>query len=354
LHKTFRKSARKVGLPPGTLLHIGNVRSNATTITVLDYDEHSCREIAVRTVEELLSFKSSSTITWIQVSGIHQIDVMEKIGQVFGLHPLTMEDILNTTHRPKLEDHGEYVHIILKMLYYQADDANPEIEQISLIIGSNYVISFLESEKDHFHQLREWIQQGKGRIRKLASDYLAYAIMDIIVDRYFIILEKLGETVEFLEDKLLLDATPDILPEIHALKTEMLFLRKLVWPIREMIGALERGQTALFQESTLIYLRDIYDHTIQVIDTLETYRDIMSGMLDIYLSSINNRLSEVMKVLTIISTIFIPLTFIAGVYGMNFKNMPELEWEWGYPLVLALMLTIGAFMLRYFKRKKWL
>ena len=241
------------------------------------------------------------------------------------------------------------------MLYYDDRNGQIEAEQISLILGQNFVLSFQEGkEGDVFGPLRERLRGGKGRIRKMRTDYLAYSLIDAIVDHYFIILERLGERVEFLEEELVTEPTTKTLKEIHNLKREMIFLRKAVWPLREVISGLERGESSLIQQNTQIYFRDVYDHTIQVIDNIETFRDTVSGMLDIYLSSVSNRLNTVMKVLTIIATIFMPLTFLAGIYGMNFKYMPELEWRWGYPFVWMVMIAIGIVMLIYFRKKKWL
>jgi magnesium transporter len=253
-----------------------------------------------------------------------------------------------------MEDYGDYLYVVVKMLHDKGKTGQVEAEQVSLIIGPNFVFSFQEGEGDVFEPIRERIRNGKGRLRKMGADYLAYSLLDAIVDYYFVILEKLGERVEFLEEELVTNPKTQTLQEIHHLKREMIFLRKAVWPLREVIGALERGESPLIQKGTSLYLRDVYDHTIQAIDTVETFRDMVSGMLDIYLSSVSNRLNAVMKVLTIIATVFMPLTFLAGVYGMNFKYMPELEWRWGYPLVWAVMIGIGGVMLIYFKRKKWL
>jgi magnesium transporter len=265
-----------------------------------------------------------------------------------------LEDILNTDQRPKMEDYGEYIYIVLRDLDYSDKSNEIEGEQISLIVGSNFVFSFQEREGDTFDPIRDRIRNNKGRIRKMGADYLAYALLDSIVDNYFIILERLGEKIEWLEEKLVTDPARETLQTIHHLKRELLFLRKGVWPLREVINSLARGESSLVTEPARVYLRDVYDHTIQTIDTIETYRDMVSGMLDIYLSSVSNRLNSVMKVLTIIATIFMPLTFLAGVYGMNFKFMPELEWRWGYPLVWLIMAGIGVSMLIYFRKKKWL
>ncbi len=354
MRKLIKKRSKKAGLPPGTLVHIGEKKAETPKITIMDYDEAHFQEKEAKTIEECFLFKDKPTVTWINIDGLHQVEILERLGECYGLHPLVLEDILNTDQRPKMEDYGEYLYIVLKMLNYNDQSSEIEAEQISLILGSNFVFSFQEREGDIFNPIRERIRNGKGRIRKMGADYLAYALLDSTVDNYFIILEKLGEEIEFLEEKLVIRATPEILQTIHGLKRDMIFLRKAVWPLREVISALERRESLLIKESTRIYLRDVYDHTIQAIDNIETYRDMVSGMLDIYLSSVSNRLNSVMKVLTIIATIFMPLTFLAGIYGMNFKYMPELEWRWGYPVVWLIMVGIGVFMLLYFRRKKWL
>jgi magnesium transporter len=352
--KLIKRTSKKVGLPPGTLVHIGEKKAEKAKTTIIDYDETRFEEKEAKTIEECLPLKDRPTVTWINVDGLHQVEILEKLGDCFRLHPLVLEDILNTGQRPKVEDFDDYIYITLKM--FHSEDENDEIaeEQVSLILGPSFVISFQEREGDVFDPIRERIRSARGRVRKMGADYLAYALLDSVVDNYFIVLEKLGEKIEFLEEELVASPTTETLQVIHDLKREMVFLRKSVWPLREIISGLERGESALIQESTGIYLRDVYDHTIQVIDTVETFRDIISGMLDIYLSSVSNRMNEVMKVLTIIATIFIPLTLIAGIYGMNFQYMPELGWRWGYPMVWLVMLFIGALMLVYFRRKNWL
>jgi magnesium transporter len=347
MSKDSMKRPAKAGLPPG------EVKAGATKITVLDYDGLHLEEKEAQTAEECFPFRDKPTVTWINVEGLADAAALEKLGERFGLHALIVEDILATDQRPKVEDQGDYLYIVLKMLDYQQEEIIHE--QVSLILGSNFVISFQEGrEGDVFNPIRERIRSGKGRIRKSGADHLAYALLDSIVDSYFAILEKLGEQVEALEEELIADPGPETLEEIHRLKREMLYLRKSLWPLREVISALERGESALIQESTGIYLRDVYDHTIQVIDSIETFRDMLSGMLDIYLSSISNRMNAVMKVLTLIATIFMPLTFLAGVYGMNFKHMPELEWPWAYPVLWLVLALIGITMVVYFKKKKWL
>jgi len=349
-----KRRSKKAGLPPGTPVYVGERKDEKVRISVLDYDEVQYQEKEVKDVEECFPFKDTSTVTWINIDGIHQIDIIEKIGRHFGLHPLIQEDIVNTEQRPKMEDFGSYIYIVLKMIYHDENDGEIKMEQVSLILGENYVISFQEKEGDIFNHVRERLRNGKGRIRKMKADYLAYSLLDTVVDNYFFILEKTGEQIEELEDRVVSQPKPETLQEIHRLKRMMIFLRRSVWPLREVISNLERGESSLIQETSRIYLRDVYDHTIQVIDSVETFRDMLSGMHDTYLSSISNRMNEIMKVLTIIATIFIPLTFIAGIYGMNFKFMPELEWQWGYFAVWLIMVGVAVVMVLFFRRKRWL
>jgi magnesium transporter len=350
----MRRGKQKAGLAPGTLVHVGEKRIEKVKIRIIDYDETQLAEKEVATVEECFPFKDKPTITWINIDGLHDLEVIEKIGKQFGLHPLVLEDIVNTGQRPKLEDFENHVFIVLKMLYYDQEKNELEAEQISLIFGQNFVISFQERVGDIFEPLRERIRKSKGRVRKAGADYLAYALIDSIVDHYFVILEQLGERIEDAEQELATDPAVETLQSIRVFKKEMIFLRKSIWPLREVVNSLERGESSLIHESTLIYLRDVYDHTIQIIDTVESYRDMLSGMLDVYLSSISNRMNEVMKVLTIFAAIFIPLTFVAGVYGMNFDFMPELGWWWGYFAALLVMAIVAAALIVYFKRKRWL
>ncbi len=352
--RMIKKRSEKAGFPPGTLVHIGEEKAKEPKITLIDYDETQFEEKEIKKIEECLHFKDTSTVTWIHVDGLHKVEILEKLGECYGLHPLVLEDILNTDQRPKMEDYGEYIYVVLKRLDY--NDKSKEIitEQISLVLGPNFVFSFTEWGGDVFDPIRKHIRNSKGRIRKTGADYLAYALLDVIVDNYFIVVEKLGERIELLENELVTQPTPKTLQIIHHLKREMIFLRKAVWPLREVISGLERGESSLIKQNVGVYLRDVYDHTVQLIDTIETFRDMVSGMLDIYLSSVSNRLNAVMKVLTIIATIFMPLTFLAGIYGMNFKYMPELEWRWGYPLIWLIMIGIGVLMLIYFRKKKWL
>ncbi len=343
----------KAGLPPGSLVHIGEIAPATTQISLIEYDEFQVREQEISQVEDLRVLKQAPTVTWINVDSVHDAAVLQQLGERFGLHPLVLEDILNTEQRPKLEDYGDYLYIVLKMLSYNGQSTT--VEQVSLILGKNYVLSFQEQGKpgDVFDPIRARIRNGAGRIRKMGADFLAYSLVDAIVDNYFILLEKLGDRIEALEEELISQPTPATVNTIYRLKREMIFLRRSVWPLREVINGLQHEETALITGPTRVYLRDVYDHTVHVIDTVETLRDMLSGMLDIYLSSLSYRMNEIMKVLTIIATLFIPLTFIVGIYGMNFEYLPELKWHWAYPALWGIMLGIAIGMLAYFKRKKW-
>jgi magnesium transporter len=336
-------------LPPNGEPHTGPVR-----ITVIDYDADHFEERTVSAIEECFPYRDTGTVTWINIDGLANTEVIEELGNCFSIHPLTLEDLLYTEQRPKMVDMETYLYLSLKMLSIRKESFDIKVEHVSLIVGPNYLISFQEDVGDVFDPVREWIRREGGRVRKSGPDYLAYALIDDIVDNYFIVMEKIEERVEELEEELVVSATRESVWKINRLKKDMIFLRKAVWPLREVITGLERAESPLIKESTHIYLRDVYDHTIQVIDTLETLRDMVSGMLDIYLSSLSYRMNEIMKVLTLIATIFIPLTFVAGVYGMNFRYMPELNWEYGYVAVWGVMIVMVVLMLFYFRKRQWI
>jgi magnesium transporter len=349
-----KKRTKKAGLPSGTLVYTGERKDEKVTIHVIDYDEQGLTMTEVPSVEACVPYKNKPTVTWINIDGVHDVPTLERFGDCFGLHRLVMEDIMNTDQRPKLEDYGEYLYLVLKMISL-GKTGEIVTEQTSIITGRNFVLSFQEGiEGDVFTTIRERIRTGKGRIRKAGADYLAYSLVDAIVDNYFVVLEKLGERIELLETELIQNPTQKTVQKIYHLKRELIFIHNAVWPLREVVSSLGKQESQLIQDTTVPYIRDVYDHVIHVIDSVDIYREMLSGMLDMYLSSVSNRLNEVMKVLTIIATIFMPLTFVAGVYGMNFKNMPELDWRYGYPAVLAVMSAIAGLMLFYFKRKKWL
>ena len=352
--KFIPRRNKKRGLPPGTPVHVGKQRHEPTRITLVDYDEATIQMMPVEDVSVCVPLKELPTVTWLHVEGVHNLAPIQQLGECFGLHALVLEDIMNTEQRPKVEAFDDYLYIVLKLMTYDTQKEEVQSEQVSLIVGHNFVLSFEEGPlNDVFSTVRDRIQHNRGRIKKMEADYLAYSLIDAIVDHYFVVLEYYGEAIEEIEDALLDQPSHEIVQDIQHLRREMIYLRKSVWPLREILGHLERGESNLIRESTYVYLRDVYDHTIQVIDTVETYRDMLSSLQDIYLSSISNHMNEVMKTLTIFASIFIPLTFVVGVYGMNFENMPELKWYWSYPALWGLMVIMGGGMLVYFRRKGW-
>jgi magnesium transporter len=324
-------------------------------IDILTYDEQQVTEKADVSVADIPDLKDGSAVTWINVSGIHNMEVIGKIGRRFHLHPLLLEDVVNTQHRAKIDDYEDYLFIVLKMIFMGPDDPTRlQYEHVCLILGRNYLISFQEREGDVFQPVRERIKKDKGRIRKFGAGYLAYALMDMLVDHYFLVLEKLGDDIESLQEKALERPDRKTLAAIHAARHEVVHLRKIIWPLREMMNGLLRGESSLIEGHVLIYIHDVYDHVIQVIDTVEIYRDLLADVLDSYMSSVSQKMNETMKVLTVMATLFIPLTFFAGVYGMNFTYMPELDWQYGYPVFWMVALVIFVSMVVWFKTRKWL
>lgn len=355
-----RKSSKKAGLMPGSVVYIGEIREGKASVRVIDYDETDLKDQVLSEIEECFPLKESPTVSWINIDGVHDTGAIEKIGKHFEIHPLILEDIANTNQRPKYEDQGNFVFVVARMLSSKGEERSIESEQISIIFGENFLISFQEKEGDIFDPVRERIRKQVPRTRFMGTDYLAYALLDAVVDNYYIILENLGEQIEALQDRLVANPERQDLETIHKLKRELTRLRRSIWPLREVVSGLDRIDSPLLHSFTHPYLRDLYDHVVQVIDSVETYREMVSGLLDIYLSSVSNRMNEVMKVLTIIATIFIPLGFLAGIYGMNFDtsisrfNMPELGWRFGYLFFWTLALAIAGGLIYLFRRKKWL
>lgn len=354
MSRLITNRSKKRGQSPGTLAFVGEKKINKTKITIIEYDINTFNKREVVNVEECFLPKENSTINWINIDGLHDEEIIDKIGKHYDIHPLVLEDILNTGQRPKIEIFDNYIFIVIKMLNFNEIESKIISEQVSFILTKNVVISFQEQPGDIFDPIRKRIKEGKGRIRKMNSDYLTYALLDIIIDYYFSILENIGDKIEKIEEDLMLEPKPDTLNQIYRLKREILFLRKSVWPLRETINTLEKTQSQLIHKKTSSFFRDLYDHTIQVIDTVETSRDLLSGMLDLYLSSVSNKMNEVMKVLTIFAAIFIPLTFIVGIYGTNFEFIPELKWHYGYFAMWAVMVITGTGLFLFFKRKKWI
>lgn len=347
--------AAKEGLPPGSLVHIGDKPGEYINIRCFIYGDNGVEESCLDSFDSsIIPSTSDSSVVWIDVEGVHQTETISRLGEFYNLHPLVLEDIASTVQRPKLEDYNDYLFVVVRMLL-PLPDGDFTSEQLSIVLGNGYVITFQEGIKgDAFSSVRERIRSGKGKIRSHGADYLAYTLIDAVVDRYFTVLEGFGERLITVEEEVALHPNPRVLVQLNDLKKEIIFLRKSVWPLREVLSFMERNDTDLITDSTRLFLRDVHDHTVQAIDTVETFRDLLSGMLDLYLSSLSNRTNEIMKFLTIIGTIFMPLTFIAGVYGMNFKHMPELEWHYGYFAVMGLMALITIGMFAYFRKKRWL
>lgn len=360
VRRFVRRLPKEAGVPPGTLVHIGKRKIDKPKITVITYgaEEEPTRK-EVKTAEGCFPYRDGKEKVWINIDGLHDTGLIAKIGSHYGIHPLVLEDVVNTTQRPKLEDFEDYIYTVVKALHYDDKKNTIRIEQVSIVFGKNYIISFQEEPGDVFDPIRESIRKSKGRMKKSGPDYLAYRLIDALVDDYFVIIEKIGGKIEELEENLINDPTIAMLHTMHALKREMLFMRRAVWPLREVVGALERSESRLVAKKTFPFIRDLHDHTFQVVDTIETLREVATSMTDLYLSSINNRMNQIMKVLTIISTIFIPLGFFASIYGMNFNtdypfNMPELNSPYGYPALLLFMFCLSMVMLAYFWRKKWI
>ena len=353
--RTFwQAQPENVDVPPGTPVYIGEHKDTPIKITIIDYDHDEYFEQVVPSIEACFPYKDTSTVTWINVDGLHDPSLIDQLGRAYGVHPLIIEDILNTTHRPKIDVFDDYIVIVFKMHTAAEHSDAMGIEQVSLILGRNFVLTFQEREGDVFEPLRSRLRSHRGRIRQANADYLAYALLDTLVDSYFNVLERLDDRIEAVEERLMGDPEQHTLRTIHILRRELIYFRNSARPLRNMVNELSRQESSLIEAATDIYFKDLYDHIIQILDTLEIFREMTTGMLDIYLSSTSNKMNEVMQFLTIIGTIFIPLTFIVGIYGMNFSYMPELGWKWGYFAVLGVMSGIGALLLGYFKKKNWL
>ena len=352
--------SKKAGLSPGSAVYVGPERAGKVNIDVIDYDATNLTERRVADISECIPFRESGTVTWINVDGLHEPALVESLGKTFGIHPLHVEDVVNSGGRPKADDTPDYVFVVLKMLYLNRPASQLVVEHVSVAFGRNWVLTFQEPGRDVFDPIRQRIRKTEPRGRLLSPDYLAYSLIDAVVDNYFVVLEDIGESIEALEDEIADRPKAESLARIRLLRKKLILLRKAVWPLREVVGNLGRMETELIHSSTAPYLRDLYEHAIQVIDSVETYRDMMATMLDLYHTGVSNRLNEIMKVLTIIATIFMPLGFLAGVFGMNFDtsagplNMPELGWAYGYLWFWTLVLATGGGLLWFFRRKGWM
>ena len=352
-NRFIKKQPAKLGLPPGSLVFTGEARTEPVHLAVIDYDKEALEERALASPEEAFAFREKATVSWINIDGVHEVETIQMIGESYDIHPLVLEDIVHTGQRPKVEEYDDHLYVVVKMLYYNEAERQVSVEQVSLIIGQTYVLSFQEKPGDVFEPVRERLRSAKGRIRQRGADYLAYSLLDVIIDHYFIVLEGISGQIEELEAEILDAPRPETNHALGALRRELILLRRAVWPVREHLSSLERLDTRLIQSKTKPFLRDTYDHAIQVIDIVESLRDMIGVLRDSYQAIQGNRMNEIMKVLTIIATIFIPLTFIAGIYGMNFDRMPELHAPYGYPIVMLVMVIIGLGLGVFFKWKKW-
>jgi magnesium transporter len=335
-------------------LNRGETTIRDTEVRVIEYSEGFYREDVIKDINEFSALTDKSKVTWIKVCGLLDREKITKLAEKFNIHPLTLEDILNTDQRPKIEEFYNYTYIVLRI--FQFDPLEKELlsEQMSIIVGENFLISVEEKTNTAIQKIIDWIKSSRGIIRRMGIDYLLYLIIDEVIDGYFLVLEEIEDRLEELEDELTTNPTSSTLQAIHRFKRQLLQFNKNMWPLREVIGTLGRTGHRFIDNQTIPYFRDLYDHTVRVIENTETLQVMLSDMLDVYFSAVSNRLNEVMKILTMIATVFMPLTFIAGIYGMNFKYMPELEWVWGYPAVLLIMAGIGLWMILYFRRKKWI
>ncbi|WP_017653781.1 magnesium/cobalt transporter CorA [Fortiea contorta] len=347
------------GTVPGTIFIDENAES--PIIFLIDYNQENYIRKQIETPEECIAYLDTESVSWVDVQGLGNQDILQRLGNVFELHPLVLEDVVNMTERPKMEDYEDQLLIIARMVVPKENICGFYSEQVSLVLGKNYLLTVQEeAEHDCLEGVRMRIERCKGIIRRQGADYLAYALLDSIIDGFFPVLERYGEQIEDLEEEVIVEPTQRTLQKIYKLRRELLQLRRAIWPQRDVINNLVRDGSGLISEEVQIYLRDCYDHTVQVMDMVETYRELASGLMDVYLSAVSNKMNEIMKVLTIVSAIFIPLTFVAGIYGMNFNtekspyNMPELNWYWGYPICLAVMAAIAIVLLILFWRKGWL
>lgn len=349
-----RKASGKVGVPPGLAEHSEVSELKRSSVSLFRYNQLEYSEAREIDIELALSERIDNDVLWINIDGNEDISAVQKVGDKLGIHTLILEDIVSSSQRPRVDITDDYVFIVLRMLSYDNENDIVNSEQLSLILTDNCVVSFQERAGDVFDHLRTRIRTAKGRVRCMSAGYLAYCILDAIVDNYFVVLERLGEQFDDLDDELLDDPLPETQRKIHDIKREIIYLKKSVWPLRDMLSTLMREESRHIQSQVKTFIRDLYEHTIQVIDTVETLRDISSGMMDLYMSCLSNKMNEVMKTLTIIATIFIPITFIAGIYGMNFEFMPELHWKYGYFALWSVLLLIVAVMIVFFKKKRWL
>lgn len=360
-HRFAHESKKRPGTPPGTLLYEGEKLVEPVRISYYNYtaDRLDARDVAE--AGELSQLASADGVTWINIDGVHDVDIVAEVGRIFHIHPLTLEDVVSTDQRPKMEEYPDYVYVVLQMIHYDHRTAEIDIEQVSIIFGDGFLISFQEAmEGDVFDPVRTRLRESRGHVRGRKADYLVYALIDVVVDYYMEVLEGLGEHIEQLEDRVLDEPDPGVMRDISRLRRKIVLLRRSIWPLRDVIMGLQRSERPFITRETDLFFRDVYDHAVRTVEIIESARDVLATLTDLHLSTLSFRSNEIMKMLAIIATIFLPLTFIAGIYGMNFDsavsplNMPELTWYFGYPFALGLMLIVAAVMVLYFRRRGWM
>lgn len=354
MSESLRSASRKAGLPPGSLVHVGEVRETETRISIVDYNKDTLEEQTVESIAQILQYREKDTVTWVNIEGLGNVELIGAIGEAFNIHPLVLEDILNTHQRPKLEEYDDYSYCVLKGISLAENGFSVDYEQISILILNDFVFTFKEKQDELFEPVRRRLRSSKGHFRSQGADYLAYVILDTIIDSYFTLQDSIDDIIDSIEEELLTDPTKETMATIQRLKHELIIIRRSISPLREMLNAILRSESPLIEEKTLIYFRDIFDHVLRISESIESSRDMVAGLLDIYMTTISNKMNEIMVFLTVFASIFIPLTFIAGIYGMNFEYMPELKWKWAYPALWVAFIAIPVILLGYFKKKKWL
>ena len=352
--RLFKRQGPPAGAPPGTLIYDREKRTESVSVRVMDYAPGACHVKTPARIEDTFPLRDSESVSWIDIEGLHDTEMLAKFGEHFGLHPLVLEDILNTHQRPKIEEYDDYCYVVARMLVPGKDSGPFQAEQVSFILGKRYLVTFQEIPGDVFDSVRQRVEQGRGKSRRLGPDYLLYALLDAMVDNYFVVLQSIAERIETVEHIIATQPKKYDLEEVHRIRRELVYLRRYTWPLRDVVAEMSRSDSPLISDDTRVYLRDLHDHVVQVIETVENFRDVLASLQDVYLSTLSHRTNEVIRVLTIISTIFVPLTFLAGVYGMNFHYFPELTWKYGYAAFWVFSVAVVVLLLAFLRRRNWL
>lgn len=354
LPRLFGRQMAPPGAPPGTLVYNREKRTTDVSIRVMDFSPDACHVRTPGRIEDTFPLRDSQTVSWIDIEGLHDTEMLARFGEHFGLHPLVLEDILNTHQRPRVEEYDDYIFFVARMLMAGKNGEPFHSEQVSFVLGKRFVATFQDIPGDVFDPVRTRVQQGRGKSRRLGPDYLLYSLLDALVDNYFILLQSIAERIETVESRITANPKTQDLDDVHRLRRELVYVRRNVWPLRDAIAEMNRSDSPLISDDTHVYLRDLHDHVVQVIESVENFRDVLASLQDLYMSTLSQRTNEVIRVLTIISTIFVPLTFLAGVYGMNFEYFPEIAWKYGYLAFWAVSIVVVALLLAFLRRRGWL